>query len=531
MRATEAEENRRGNSASFAREPRRGASVTKGPGVAVRASPGTKYLIYGLVVLSGNTPSTRSRALEKRGVYMSNLDADEGAAEEASRPPVSTAVGASSGVTSVREHNRMMDMLASMPLGDSPEERSSVRGYAWGGTVPTHVRPCLWRLLCGYMPCGPASFSRQQAELHRKREEYDNFVAKYYKITMADFIQLSTLHEIEPRRGKQRVGACTTQAGNSAETVPWTTPTNTSVVTMAMPPDDRAILSQIALDLPRHTYALFHLSHTASALARCLFLWSRRYPAVGYVQGIDDIMVVFFFVFLEGAFMEYNMPSRQQLQENPAEAGDSDAQQAPQHALIPATVVYSSNVNELDAAIKQLPANLFRAAEADAYFCGGFFLSWLQDNFVHGQPGIMRSMKLMEALLGKVDFALLDSILSHGIQLIDCCFQWVHCLLARELPLELLVLLWEKYMAIESSEMVLDFHAYVCVALMMHLRLKMLGKPLDVVLQLLKDPLERRASPPPPGPGNDGVYNPAWLEGLILTASQLFHDYPASSLS
>ncbi|RNE97428.1 putative TBC1 domain family member 22A [Trypanosoma rangeli] len=113
----------------------------------------------------------------------------------------------------------------------------------------------------------------------------------------------------------------------------------------------------------------------------------------------------------------------------------------------------------------------------------------------------------------------------------DCCFQWVHCLLARELPLKLLVLLWEKYMAIGSSEMVLDFHAYVCVAIMMHLRLKMLEKPLDVVLQLLKDPLERRAPSPPPGPGNDGVYNRAWLEGLILTASQLFRDHPASSLS
>ncbi|RNE97429.1 putative TBC1 domain family member 22A [Trypanosoma rangeli] len=405
MRATEAEDNMRESKASFAREPRRGASVIKGPGVAVRASPGTKYLIYGLMVVSGNTSSVRSRALGKRGVYMSNLDADEEAAEEASRAPVSTAVGASSGVTSVREHNRMMDMLVSMPLGDSPEERSSVRGYAWGGTVPTHLRPCVWRLLCGYIPCGPASFSRQQAELHRKREEYDNFVAKYYKITIADFIQLSTLQEMEPSREKQHAGACTTQACNSTETVPGTTPASTSVVTMAMPPDDRAILSQIALDLPRHKYALFHLSHSASALARCLFLWSRRYPAVGYVQGIDDIMVVFFFVFLEGAFMEYNMPSRQHVQENPEEAGDSDAQQASEHVLIPATVVYSSNVNELDAAIKQLPADLFRAAEADTYFCGGFFLSWLQDNFVHGQPGIMRSMKLMEALLRKVDFS------------------------------------------------------------------------------------------------------------------------------
>ncbi|RNF27083.1 putative TBC1 domain family member 22A [Trypanosoma conorhini] len=533
MRATESAEGRRDSNASVARESRRGASVMKGPGVAVRAPPGTKYLIYGLTVLSGGAPPAHSRASAKRGVYMSSLDADEEAAEGTSGAPASTAIGVSGGVPSVREHHRMMDMLAAMPLGDSPEERSTVRGYTWGGTVPTHVRPYVWRLLCGYIPCSPTSFSRQQAELRRKRQEYDNFVAKYYKITITDFIQPSTLRETELRRGMQSVGAGTARVGNSAETMPVTTATSASAMAMAVPPDDRAILSQIALDLPRHAYALFHLSHTASALARCLFLWSRRYPAVGYVQGIDDIMVVFFFVFLEGAFAERNMRSRQQLRENHAEAGDGDVQQAPEHAWIPASVVYSSDVHELGAAMEELPADLFKAAEADTYFCGGFFLSWLQDNFVHGQPGIMRSMRLMEALLRKVDFALLDSILSHGIRLMDCCFQWVHCLLARELPLELLVPLWEKYMAIGSSEMVLDFHSYVCVALMMQLRQKLLEKPLDVILQLLKDPLERRAQPPPPppGPGADGAHNHAWLEALISTASQLFRDYPAYSLS
>ncbi|PBJ79433.1 hypothetical protein BCY84_02938 [Trypanosoma cruzi cruzi] len=530
MRPKETEESSQDCGAAASRVPARRMRVVKGPGVAVRAPPGTKYLIYGLMVFSGNSPHKNSSTTEKRAVYICDTDVEEETADRTSITPVSAATGASNGMTSVREYNRMMDMLVSLPLGDSPEERSTVRGYTWGGNVPNHLRPHLWRLLCGYIPSGPASFSRQQAELRRKREEYDNFVSKYYKITITDFIQPNTLQDLGTRSGRQGAGTNSKLVGASAGTMAMTTPMGTSTELMAISSDDRATLLQIALDLPRHSYALFHFSRTASALARCLFLWSRRYPAVGYVQGIDDIIAVFFFVFLEGAFSERNMRHRQHVREGAAEPGDGDGARASEHAWIPAKVVYSRDMSELGAAMEQLPADLFQAAEADTYFCGGFFLSWLQDNFVHGQPGILRSIGLMEALLKAVDFVLLDSILSNEIRLMDCCFQWVHCLLARELPLELLVLLWEKYMAIGNSEAVLEFHSYVCAALMMQLRQKIVGQSVDVIIHLLKDPLEKRTRPPQ-GSRNKDVYDCAWLEGLISRASQLLREYPASSLT
>lgn len=34
------------------------------------------------------------------------------------------------------------------------------------------------------------------------------------------------------------------------------------------------------------------------ALIRCLYLWHRKHPASGYVQGISDITVPFFLAFL-----------------------------------------------------------------------------------------------------------------------------------------------------------------------------------------------------------------------------------------
>ncbi|KEG14247.1 putative TBC1 domain family member 22A [Trypanosoma grayi] len=514
-------------------EGRRPATKLRGPGVAVRAPPGTKYRVYGLMVVSGNTASARASALERHSVYVSNLDSDEEATHGtvANTPSAADAAPGASGTrgggaSSVREHDRMLGMVLALPLGDSPEGRATVRGYTWSSAVPAHVRPDVWRLLCGCVPCAPASLSRQQAELRRKRAEYENFVAKYYRITITDFMQPSAQQHAGPQSVSAGLGASTTKAPNNNNS----SSSSSSMDTAPLSPDERAILWQIALDLPRHTYALFRHPNTASALARCLFLWSRRYPAVGYVQGIDDIMAVFFFVFLEGSFSERNIRLKRNRRRSSGE-GVTDYTTA-EDVYIPETVVFTRDVGELGAALQQLPVDLFKAAEADAYLCGGFFLSWLQDNFVQGQPGLLRSMALIERLLAQVDSVLLDAVAGYGISLMDCCFQWVHCLLARELPLELLVVLWEKYLAIGNSETVMDFHAYVCAVLLMDLRDNVLDKSVDVVLQRLKDPLGVRGKQKQQQKPLDGVvYDRRWIDKIIAAASRLCHLHPASSLA
>lgn len=499
----------------------------KGPGTAVRPPPGTKYLIYGLVVASGDAPSARSFAPGKRVVCMSNPDLEEDTRHGVATAPVSstTARVVVGDVDNVSEYDTVLNMILLLPLGASVEERATVRGCTWAGKVPSSVRPDVWRLLCSYMPSSSGSPSRQQTELRRRRGEYDDIVRRH-EFLNNDFAQSNASGDAGVSSVDRRIKEEDKSVRNFL-TSSASKRTSMSMVTL----EERAILSQIALDLPRHSYALFHLPATVSALTRCLFLWSQRSPAVGYVQGIDDIMVVFFVVFLKDAFNQRNIRNRRKRQLDGA-----DAVVMTEDACISASVVLSHDVNELGAAMEHLPEDLLRAAEADTYHCGGFFLSWLQDNFVHGQPGILRSMGLMERVMERVDPALLDVLASHQITLMDCCFQWVHCLLARELPLDLLVLLWEKYMAMGSGDTVLDFHVYVCVALLTQIRGHIFGKPMDVILQLLKDPLGARSSLHPTQQrrqesNGDSVFNHAWLEALVATASRMFHESLTSPLA
>ena len=62
----------------------------------------------------------------------------------------------------------------------------------------------------------------------------------------------------------------------------------------------RAILHQILIDVPRTAPAakIFHHTRVQRSLERILYIWALRHPASGYVQGINDLVTPFFFVFL-----------------------------------------------------------------------------------------------------------------------------------------------------------------------------------------------------------------------------------------
>ncbi|CCD15433.1 hypothetical protein, unlikely [Trypanosoma congolense IL3000] len=113
----------------------------------------------------------------------------------------------------------------------------------------------------------------------------------------------------------------------------------------------------------------------------------------------------------------------------------------------------------------------------------------------------------------------------------DCCFQWLHCLLARELPLSLVILLWERYMAMFNSETVYDFHAYVCAELLKSIRGNIIGQPVDVMLGLFKDPLEVRVARKHARSVEEGPYNDSWLRELIMRAFHFYQEHPPGDLS
>lgn len=54
---------------------------------------------------------------------------------------------------------------------------------------------------------------------------------------------------------------------------------------------------------------------------------------------------------------------------------------------------------------------------------------------------------------------------AEGVQFLHIAFQWMNCYLARELPLPLVIRLWDTYLA--EPDGFERFHVYVCAALIL----------------------------------------------------------------
>lgn len=121
-----------------------------------------------------------------------------------------------------------------------------LRKLSWSG-VPPSVRATTWQLLCGYLP---PNIDWREETLQRKRQEYRNFIERYYPMRN-DLLHKDTFQQIQK-------------------------------------------------DVPRmhRDVALFQQQQVQECFERILFIWSMRHPASGYVQGINDLVTPFFVVFL-----------------------------------------------------------------------------------------------------------------------------------------------------------------------------------------------------------------------------------------
>eukprot|EP01065_Artemidia_motanka_P021563 TRINITY_DN25790_c0_g1_i1.p1 TRINITY_DN25790_c0_g1~~TRINITY_DN25790_c0_g1_i1.p1 ORF type:complete len:416 (+),score=144.73 TRINITY_DN25790_c0_g1_i1:56-1249(+) len=260
-------------------------------------------------------------------------------------------------------------------LGRTRDE--GLRRSCWTGCPPFARAEC-WRLLCG---CVGADRGRR--ELRRKRAAYLDAVRRYY----------------DPG------------------------PTHR---------EDEAILRQIRLDLPRTlpTCSIFRCAEVMRRLERVLYVWAVRHPAVGYVQGINDVVAPFFAVFA--------------------------AEYCPMEDLLgpdPGAALASAAVH-LDA------------AESDTYYCATKLLEVVQDNYTFAQPGIQRSAAKLAAIIAKVDVPLHRHLQSEQVEFLPLAVRWMNCLLVRELPLSLVLRLWDTYLS-EGDDFP-SLHVYVCAVMLEH---------------------------------------------------------------
>jgi TBC1 domain family member 2 len=197
-------------------------------------------------------------------------------------------------------------------------------------------------------------------------------------------------------------------------------------------------MRQIAVDIPRTSpgISFFRIPQVQAALERVLYVWATRHPASGYVQGMNDLVTPFFFVFVS----EY------------APAGTGMMEML-DWLTLDALETGGSNV-----------ADALANAEADAYWCLTTLLNDIQDYYTFAQPGIQRRVQYLRDLVGRVDGPLRAHLEGEGLDFMQFAFRWMNCLLMRELPFPTIVRVWDTYLA--EPHGFDEFHVYVCAALL-----------------------------------------------------------------
>jgi len=201
-------------------------------------------------------------------------------------------------------------------------------------------------------------------------------------------------------------------------------------------------LRQISIDLPRTApgVAPFSTDRMKTLQERVLYIWASLHPASGYVQGLNDLLTPIVLILLS----EYI----------PVFASSHD--DTNNDLII---------VQECD--VEHLTEEQFFNLEADAYWCLAKLLESVQDNYTNGQPGIHRSLQKLQSLVHKLDEPLEKHIIGQGVDFLQFAFRWMNCFLMRDLPMQLILRLWDTYMA-EGNDGFSVFHIYVCGSFLVH---------------------------------------------------------------
>lgn len=241
---------------------------------------------------------------------------------------------------------------------DEVTDLNELRSMAWAG-VPPAVRHVTWKLLLGYLP---VVREKRAAALARKRSDYQHYVEQYYNNNRC--------------------------------------------------PDDE-IWRQIHIDIPRMQplVSIFQQEIVQRIFQRILYIYSIRHPASGYVQGMNDLVIPFFVVYLS-EFM-------------------------PTHSL-----------SELDHVnVSTLSEEVLQGVEADSFWSLNKLLDSIQDNYTFAQPGIQSLVHLLSRVMSRIDSKLHNHLSSNNVNYLLFSFRWMNNLLIRELPLRCIIRLWDTYLA------------------------------------------------------------------------------------
>ncbi|EMG48199.1 GTPase-activating protein, putative, partial [Candida maltosa Xu316] len=327
-----------------------------------------------------------------------------------------------------------------------------LRQLSWNG-IPNELRTLTWLLLLGYLPTNK---SRQSSTLKRKRQEY-----------------------------MEGLGSVTIEFHEDP-------PENNSNVSLSNVNRDKQLYHQIKIDVKRTnpTIKLYSYPETQLSLRKILYLWAVRHPASGYVQGINDLCTPFYQLFLSNYIWQLQRKRHGEKDDEelfipgymatPGEEEDIQEQKLLEDPQLLNYTVDNFNPEWISARVTSI-------IEADTYWCLSRLLENITDNYIHEQPGIIRQVNELKNLISKIDVELLNHFEHEGIEFIQFSFRWMNCLLMRELPIQLIIRMWDTYLS-ETPLGFNTFHTYVCAAFLIKFSTELKQKDFQEILLFLQNP-------------------------------------------
>lgn len=273
------------------------------------------------------------------------------------------------------KNERLFTKALEQPIIDIDKIRES----AWMG-IPGKLRPTVWRLFLDYEPISRDSSA---STLKHKRKDYFDCLDRLY--------------------GKNQQAL-------------WTS-------------SQKSTIHQIDIDLPRTPNKLLKDPRVTLLFQHILFVWAVRHPASGYVQGMNDILLPFFIVFLSSYIQDMSIEDICKLEN-----------------------------------IDSISDESLREIEGDCFWCFSKLLDGIQDVFTKDQPGLFRMISALEELLKKVDPVLAQTFADQNIETSQFAFKWMNCLLVREFHLHMLFRIWDLYLS--QVTRIATVHVYVCAAML-----------------------------------------------------------------